>query len=477
MINYLALLGWNDGTENEIFTREELIDAFDLDRVVKSPSVFDVEKLRWINSQHLKRKTVSQLLPLIDEQLDLEGFWSDSSGEGSKERTDFTVAATALAKQMLETTKDVAHNTKKVLGYNLPESYDAISDNEAKHMIEQGYFYLLASHVLDQFDRDAFILPTENPLDTFCDPHGNVALEESNDCAYARAYKKHMKTLAKEAGGIKGKNLFHPIRLMLTGEMSGQDVAKQLSLLSLASQDRNVLNKENIGLVEFGTRMDRLRSFLATIPAEFHSPSVVAEAKQHHVEEEAAAAEVTSESPMANVFDDLKNSYEGPPISALDIRVGRITKVWEHPEADKLYCEEIDVGEDEPRMIASGLRPYLDTCDMEDRKVLVLCNLKARKMVGFPSHGMVLCASNSDHSIVRLVSPPIDAKIGERITVPDMESTEEPFTENKVGKKKIFEKIAPHLLTNEYGIPTFLGRPLMTSAGACTSAIPDGTVS
>lgn len=51
MVNYLSLLGWNDGTDNEIFTREELIESFELKRVVKSPSVFDMEKLNWVNSQ------------------------------------------------------------------------------------------------------------------------------------------------------------------------------------------------------------------------------------------------------------------------------------------------------------------------------------------------------------------------------------------------------------------------------------------
>lgn len=51
MINYLSLLGWNDGSDDEIYTREELIDAFDVNRIVKSPSVFDMSKLRWVNAQ------------------------------------------------------------------------------------------------------------------------------------------------------------------------------------------------------------------------------------------------------------------------------------------------------------------------------------------------------------------------------------------------------------------------------------------
>ena len=48
MVNYLALLGWNDGTEKEIYSRDELIKAFDLSRVTASPAMFDNAKLRML---------------------------------------------------------------------------------------------------------------------------------------------------------------------------------------------------------------------------------------------------------------------------------------------------------------------------------------------------------------------------------------------------------------------------------------------
>ena len=84
--------------------------------------------------------------------------------------------------------------------------------------------------------------------------------------------------------------------------------------------------------------------------------------------------------------------------------------MWSHEESEKLFCEEIDVGEGEPRLIASGLRPYMNAEDLDGRLVLVLCNLKERKLAGFPSHGMVLCASNEDHTVVKLVSVPVEAR-------------------------------------------------------------------
>jgi glutamyl-tRNA synthetase len=54
MMNYLSLLGWNDGSEKEIFTVEELQKAFSLERITKSPAVFDKVKLSWVNGQHLR---------------------------------------------------------------------------------------------------------------------------------------------------------------------------------------------------------------------------------------------------------------------------------------------------------------------------------------------------------------------------------------------------------------------------------------
>uniref|UniRef100_A0A7S1D785 tRNA-binding domain-containing protein n=1 Tax=Cyclophora tenuis TaxID=216820 RepID=A0A7S1D785_CYCTE len=273
----------------------------------------------------------------------------------------------------------------------------------------------------------------------------------------------------------------------MTGEMSGQDVTKQLSLLSMASRDDGVVDKEAVGVVEFGERMTRLKAFLETIPENFREP-VSKKKKKKEEEEEAkknAAAEAANEGANAAasgvaMVEDPKDTYEGPPITALDIRVGRVLKVWNHEEADRLYCEEIDVGEEEPRQIASGLRPFMNPEDLEGKNVLVLCNLKTRKLMGFPSHGMVLCASNADHTEVKLVSPPPDAQIGERVTIPDFDfqgDDSKPFAENKLGKKKVLEKLAPFLITNKYGIPEFLGRPFMTSAGVCTTPLPDGTVS
>jgi len=71
-INMLALLGWNPGTEQEIFSMDELINAFSIERVGKSGSRFDPEKVKWFNHQYMQRKTNEELtdlfMPLVKEK-------------------------------------------------------------------------------------------------------------------------------------------------------------------------------------------------------------------------------------------------------------------------------------------------------------------------------------------------------------------------------------------------------------------------
>lgn len=68
-------------------------------------------------------------------------------------------------------------------------------------------------------------------------------------------------------------------------------------------------------------------------------------------------------------------------------------EVARHPDADALYVEKIDVGDPVPRTVVSGLVNFVPIEQMQDRLVVVLCNLKPVKMRGVESAGMVLCAS------------------------------------------------------------------------------------
>jgi glutamyl-tRNA synthetase len=73
LVNFVALLGWNPGTEQELFSLEELVDQFSLERVNKAGAVFDLEKLNWLNFEHLRRKPDAEVLSLLKAYLKQEG--------------------------------------------------------------------------------------------------------------------------------------------------------------------------------------------------------------------------------------------------------------------------------------------------------------------------------------------------------------------------------------------------------------------
>jgi len=74
MVNYLALLGWNPGTEQEIFTMEELIGQFDLAKIQKGGAIFDEKKLQWVNKEHIKRLPPEEQRKLLVKSLEGEPY-------------------------------------------------------------------------------------------------------------------------------------------------------------------------------------------------------------------------------------------------------------------------------------------------------------------------------------------------------------------------------------------------------------------
>eukprot|EP01022_Parablepharisma_sp_SALTPOND_P014737 TRINITY_DN2029_c0_g1_i1.p1 TRINITY_DN2029_c0_g1~~TRINITY_DN2029_c0_g1_i1.p1 ORF type:complete len:450 (-),score=56.53 TRINITY_DN2029_c0_g1_i1:811-2160(-) len=163
------------------------------------------------------------------------------------------------------------------------------------------------------------------------------------------------------------------------------------------------------------------------------------------------------------VKEKAKKEPDVPPFSQLDLRVGKIVKVQKHSDSVKLYIEEVDIG-GEIRKIASGLQEYVKIEEMQDKNVVVFCNLKPKKMAGYPSHGMVLCASNDDHTKVELLSPPEGTKPGDVLTVEGLER--KPAADINLSRdNNPWNKVVPKLSTNEELILTFEGKPVKTSLG------------
>lgn len=161
-------------------------------------------------------------------------------------------------------------------------------------------------------------------------------------------------------------------------------------------------------------------------------------------------------------------------IARLDIRVGLIKEVRKHPDADSLYVEEIDVGEESTRTVVSGLVKFIPIEEMQNRKVCVLCNLKPATMRKIKSHAMVLAVSNEDHSKVELVDPPASAVVGERLIFPGF--TGEPDAVLNP-KNKVWETVQADLHTNGELVACYKDLPFTTSAGVCkVSSIASGSI-
>lgn len=142
MLNFLALLGWNDGTEKEIFSREELIKSFDIKRVGKAPAVFDLEKLNWINGQYIRKTPSNRLQEIITELYPKSKIVSlgnfDRILEVEKSRlvtleditkeTDYFVKLPKYDKKILVFKKSDLERTKNGLHYAL----EALSDADKK---------------------------------------------------------------------------------------------------------------------------------------------------------------------------------------------------------------------------------------------------------------------------------------------------------------------------------------------------------
>lgn len=173
-------------------------------------------------------------------------------------------------------------------------------------------------------------------------------------------------------------------------------------------------------------------------------------------EPETAAAKDTEQSKKPEMDKGEKPAKEKKPkpqkpvaeeapidIGRLDLRVGKIIECSKHPDADGLYLEKIDCGEPNPRTVISGLVKFVPLEEMQNRMVVVLCNLKPVKMRGIMSEAMVMCASTPEK--VEVLSPPAGAVPGDLVHCAGY--PREPDAQMNP-KKKIFETVAPDLMTN-----------------------------
>ncbi|XP_060066818.1 aminoacyl tRNA synthase complex-interacting multifunctional protein 1-like [Ylistrum balloti] len=142
-------------------------------------------------------------------------------------------------------------------------------------------------------------------------------------------------------------------------------------------------------------------------------------------------------------------------VSRLDLRVGKIVEVEKHPDADTLYIEKVDVGEEQPRTVVSGLVKHVSLEEMKGRVAVFMLNLKPAKMRGVLSQAMIMCASSPEK--VEILIVPKGAQIGDKVVVEGYSGEPDAVLNPK---KKVWETLKPDLRTNSDGVATWKSAPL-----------------
>ncbi len=200
LINYLALLGWGaeDG-KTETFTLDELTRAFSLERVTPSPAVFDFDKLNWLNRHYLKQISAGRLAALSWEYF----------GGLLPEKSDVSDAVLVWFVQMV--------------GLFAP-SVDHLDQLPAKSLFLFGFDPELARTSLE----NAAILDTDASRMVLTELANRVRAHSGH--VTPETFKSWMSEI-KDATGIKGKDLYHPVRIAITGSHSGPEFDKLLPLI------------------------------------------------------------------------------------------------------------------------------------------------------------------------------------------------------------------------------------------------------
>ena len=195
LFNFITLLGWSPEGEQEIFTREEFVKIFDEKRLSKSPAFFDNNKLTWINNQYIKAQPLERIVNL---------------------------ALPFFVKEGVATQEEVDNNRawfEKLISLYQPQmSYGAeIVELTKQFFVEEIKFDEEELEILKQ---DTTVAVFEDFLEK---------LEVAGDFT-SESIKTLIKTIQKDTG-VKGKNLFMPIRIASTGSMHGPELNTSLELL------------------------------------------------------------------------------------------------------------------------------------------------------------------------------------------------------------------------------------------------------
>ncbi|WP_018663984.1 glutamate--tRNA ligase [Heyndrickxia acidiproducens] len=195
LFNFIAMLGWSPKGEEEIFSREELIQIFDPSRLSKSPALFDRHKLEWMNNQYMKKLDLDKVVELSLPHLVKAGFVPEKR---TPEEDKWVRKLVSLYQEQMSYGAEIVELSK--LFFTEKVEYD----EEAKAILGEEQVPEVLAAFLQELDK----------LEVFEAPE----------------IKKAIKAVQK-ATGHKGKKLFMPIRVAVSGSSHGPELQSLIELL------------------------------------------------------------------------------------------------------------------------------------------------------------------------------------------------------------------------------------------------------
>lgn len=205
IVNFLALLGWAPNSEQEIFSIDELIKEFSMERVAKNPAVFDIDKLNWINQHYMRQLDDEAFFAAAKPHMIAAGYMT---GEETGEKL-------AWLKKVVATSKDHVSFAAQI-----PASVEMYFNDEFGFENDEAAAVLQAETVPTVIGMLLEELPKLEVLD-------------------GAAVKALFKTIQKTTK-LKGKDVFMPIRVALTGNQHGPELAEMVPLLGIERTEKRI---------------------------------------------------------------------------------------------------------------------------------------------------------------------------------------------------------------------------------------------
>lgn len=186
VLNFLALLGWSPKEEKEIFTKEELIKEFEIERLSKSPSTFDLEKLKWFNNYYIKNLSKENLISFLSQFIDKEEY---------EKNKDLYNEIFILFQPGLREGADIKSLSKLFTTEIVEYKLDFLSEIKNNRKLYESFY-----NILSKTDNWTSLILKEKIAD--------LGIMEN----------------------VKGKALLRPLRLLFTNEEHGPDLSKIMEL-------------------------------------------------------------------------------------------------------------------------------------------------------------------------------------------------------------------------------------------------------